>query len=265
MRLAPGVDLERFGPAVDGSEVRRRYGLDGRPVIVCVSRLMARKGQDTLIRALPLVRRAVPDAALLVVGGGPYRERLERLVAERGLQRHVVLTGAVPGSELPAHFAAGDVFAMPCRTRNHGLDVEGLGIVYLEASATGLPVVAGRLGRCPGCGAGGYDRVRRRRPGSPGRGAEPGCSVTPTSGRAWVRPAGPGWRPSGRGTRWRRRRAPCWSRSPHEGPALETPKAPERVLRRRDVSGVGEVSRRRRRSPCCWSSTRSCRWRCTCR
>ena len=149
VRLAPGVDLQRFGPDVDGSEVRRRYGLEGRPVIVCVSRLMARKGQDTLIRALPLVRREVPDAALLVVGGGPYRERLERLVAERGLQRHVVLTGAVPGNELPAHFAAGDVFAMPCRTRNHGLDVEGLGIVYLEASATGLPVVAGRSGGAP--------------------------------------------------------------------------------------------------------------------
>ena len=110
---------------------------------------MPRKGQDVLIQALPLVRARVPDAALLVVGGGPYRGRLERLVAERGLGRHVVLTGSVPWAELPAHFDAGDVFAMPARTRNRGLDVEGLGIVYLEASATGLPVVAGDSGGAP--------------------------------------------------------------------------------------------------------------------
>ena len=62
---------------------------------------------------------------------------------------HVVITGGVPWEELPAHYAAGDVFAMPCRTRNRGLDVEGLGIVYLEASATGLPVVAGDSGGAP--------------------------------------------------------------------------------------------------------------------
>jgi phosphatidylinositol alpha-1,6-mannosyltransferase len=110
---------------------------------------MPRKGQDTLIEALPLIRREIPDAALLIVGGGPYRPKLDKLVAENQLAGHVVLTGTVPWSELPAHFAAGDVFAMPCRTRNRGLDVEGLGIVYLEASATGLPVVAGDSGGAP--------------------------------------------------------------------------------------------------------------------
>ncbi len=148
-QLAPGVDTEVFGPDVDGSAVRTRYGLSGRPVVVCVSRLVPRKGQDILVRALPEIRRRVGDAALLLVGGGPYRGRLRRLAAASGVADHVVLTGSVPTSELPAHYAAGDVFAMPCRTRNGGLDVEGLGIVFLEASASGLPVVAGDSGGAP--------------------------------------------------------------------------------------------------------------------
>jgi phosphatidylinositol alpha-1,6-mannosyltransferase len=95
------------------------------------------------------VRRRVPGAALLVVGGGPYRSTLERLAREGGLAGDVVFTGSVQWADLPAHFAAGDVYAMPCRTRNRGLDVEGLGIVYLEASATGLPVLAGDSGGAP--------------------------------------------------------------------------------------------------------------------
>src|SRR5690606_5690728 len=148
-RLAPGVDTDAYHPDVDGGPVRARYGLAGRPVVVCVSRLVARKGQDTLIRALPLVRRRVPDAALLLVGGGPYRSTLQRLAREVGVADDVVFTGSVPWAELPAHYAAGDVFAMPCRTRAGGLDVEGLGIVYLEASATGLPVIAGDSGGAP--------------------------------------------------------------------------------------------------------------------
>ncbi len=118
-------------------------------MVVCVSRLMPRKGQDTLIEAWPSVQAEVPGAALLLVGGGPSREALDKRVAAAGLGGDVILTGSVPWAELPAHYAAGDVFAMPCRTRNRGLDVEGLGIVYLEASATGLPVVAGDSGGAP--------------------------------------------------------------------------------------------------------------------
>lgn len=148
-RLPPGVDTDQFRPTVDGSAVRRKYGLRDRPVIVCVSRLVRRKGQDTLIRALPRIRRRVRDAALLIVGGGPYRSTLEVIAREEGVADHVVITGSVPWAELPSYYAAGDVFAMPCRTRRGGLDVEGLGIVYLEASATGLPVVAGDSGGAP--------------------------------------------------------------------------------------------------------------------
>ena len=148
--LPSGVDTGLYRPDPAGrAEIRARHGLTDRPTVVCVSRLVPRKGQDQLIRALPKIRERVPDAALLVVGGGPYRKTLTKMVAELGLERDVVLTGSVPWAELPAHYAAGDVFAMPARTRGKGLDVEGLGIVYLEASATGLPVVAGNSGGAP--------------------------------------------------------------------------------------------------------------------
>ncbi|HEX9622911.1 MAG TPA: glycosyltransferase family 4 protein, partial [Streptosporangiaceae bacterium] len=108
-----------------------------------------RKGQDTLIRAWPKVVAHVPDAALLIVGHGRYAAALRTLAAQTGTTGSVFFTGPVPFAELPAHYAAGDVFAMPCRTRRKGLDVEGLGIVYLEASAAGLPVIGGDSGGAP--------------------------------------------------------------------------------------------------------------------
>jgi phosphatidylinositol alpha-1,6-mannosyltransferase len=147
-RLAPGVDVSMFRPGL-GAERRAELGLGERPVIVCVSRLMPRKGQDVLIRALPAVQRAVPDAALLLVGGGPSRERLTALATSSGVASSVLFTGSVPWPELPTYYGAGDVFAMPCRTRLGGVDVEGLGIVFLEAAASGLPVVAGDSGGAP--------------------------------------------------------------------------------------------------------------------
>jgi phosphatidylinositol alpha-1,6-mannosyltransferase len=148
-RLPPGVDTDAFTPDVDGAPVRRKLGLGERPTLVCVSRLVPRKGQDALITALPRVHRRIPGAALLLVGGGPDAPRLHRLAALHGVADDVVFTGSVPWSELPAHYAAAHVFAMPCRTRRAGLDVEGLGLVYLEASATGLPVLAGSSGGAP--------------------------------------------------------------------------------------------------------------------
>jgi phosphatidylinositol alpha-1,6-mannosyltransferase len=147
--LSNGVDTVAFSPEAAGGDVRRGFGLADRPVIVCVSRLVARKGQDVLIESLKAIQKRVPDTALLIVGGGPHRKDLERLVRERRLERDVVFTGSVPATELPAHYAAGDVFAMPCRSRLRGLEVEGLGIVYLEANACGLPVVAGDSGGAP--------------------------------------------------------------------------------------------------------------------
>ncbi|MFG2889506.1 glycosyltransferase family 4 protein [Streptomyces sp. NPDC048248] len=149
VQLPPGVDEKTFHPGSGGEAVRARLGLAGRPVVVCVSRLVPRKGQDTLIEAMPAILAEVPDAVLLIVGGGPYDKELRALAREKCVGDAVRFTGAVPWEELPAHYGAGDVFAMPCRTRRGGLDVEGLGIVYLEASATGLPVVAGDSGGAP--------------------------------------------------------------------------------------------------------------------
>jgi phosphatidylinositol alpha-1,6-mannosyltransferase len=149
-RLHPGVDAAHFRPDQQAREtIRARYGLAGRPVVVCVSRLVRRKGQDTLLKAWPKIKERVPDAALLIVSGGPREAALHRLSERTGLAPSVRFTGPVPAAELPAHYAAGDVFAMPCRTRRGGLDVEGLGIVYLEASAAGLPVVGGDSGGAP--------------------------------------------------------------------------------------------------------------------
>ncbi len=253
VRLAPGVDTEAFRPGAGGAEIRERLGLGQRPVVVCVSRMVPRKGQDTLIRAWPqvlgggsadrapglrwrwsrpgtgrastpvsrrrryqrgatragwsrrrssLARRRLPpanlppdswrpdaqgsaadgresrghrhagnsaalapvaeavparpagaglaaDPVLLLVGDGPYRAELGRLAQRVGVSDSVVFAGPVPWEELPAYYDAGDVFAMPCRTRRKGLDVEGLGIVYLEASAAGLPVIGGDSGGAP--------------------------------------------------------------------------------------------------------------------
>jgi phosphatidylinositol alpha-1,6-mannosyltransferase len=150
-RLPSGVDAEVFRPdPAARQEIRRRHGLGAeQPVVVCVSRLVARKGQDQLVRALPALRQRVPGTVLLLVGGGPDRDRLHRLARDHGVEQHVKLTGSVPWAELAAHYAAGDVFAMPCRSRRGGLEVEGLGIVYLEANACGLPVVAGTSGGSP--------------------------------------------------------------------------------------------------------------------
>ena len=149
VRLAPGVDVTFFRPGAGGAAVRERLGLTSRPVVACVSRMVPRKGQDTLIKAWPAVRAQVSGAVLLLVGDGPYAPALKRLAHRLSVSDDVVFTGPVPWPELPSYYDAANVFAMPCRTRRAGLDVEGLGIVYLEASATGLPVIGGDSGGAP--------------------------------------------------------------------------------------------------------------------
>ncbi len=158
VQLPAGVDDQRFRPGVGGAAIRERYRLEDRPVVVCVSRLVPRKGQDVLIQAMPAIQRRLSEAVLLIVGDGPYRKRLEAMADAIGVRNSVIFTGPAPEKKLPSYFDAGDVFAMPCRTRWRGLDVEGLGIVYLEASATELPVIAGNSGGAP-------DTVRDRETG----------------------------------------------------------------------------------------------------
>jgi phosphatidylinositol alpha-1,6-mannosyltransferase len=148
VKIAPGIDVEHFSPQ-DSSELRRELGLDEKKVIVSVGRLVHRKGQDHLIESMPEILAKVPNAHLLIVGRGPYLEHLAKLVAVNNVENHVSFIGRVQYVELPRFICAGDVFAMPSRSRFAGLEVEGLGIVYLEASACGLPVVAGNSGGAP--------------------------------------------------------------------------------------------------------------------
>ena len=143
--MYPGADLEAFRPDLPYGDLTDLHGVSDRPLIVCVSRLVARKGQDVLIRAMPRIRRDVPDASLLIVGGGPDRDRLVRLAADAP-NRSVVFAGQVSEGDLPRYYRAGDVFAMPCRSRLGGLEVEGWGNVFLEAAACARPVVVGDSG-----------------------------------------------------------------------------------------------------------------------
>jgi phosphatidylinositol alpha-1,6-mannosyltransferase len=143
--LPPAVDEGRFRPDVEGETARARLGLDGRPTVLCVSRLVRRKGQDVLIAGMELLSKLVPDVVLVIAGDGPDHERLE---VQAGLAPvgSIVFAGAVQDADLPPLYSACDVFAMPCRSRWGGLEVEGFGIVFLEAAAAAKPSVAGRSG-----------------------------------------------------------------------------------------------------------------------
>jgi phosphatidylinositol alpha-1,6-mannosyltransferase len=143
--MYPGADLEAFRPDLPYGDLTDLHGVTDRPLIVCVSRLVARKGQDVLIRAMPRIRREVPDASLLIVGDGPDRDRLERLAADAP-DGSVAFAGQVSEGDLPRYYRAGNVFAMPCRSRLGGLEVEGWGNVFLEAAACARPVVVGDSG-----------------------------------------------------------------------------------------------------------------------
>jgi len=148
VKIAPGIDTDHFAPT-DASILRRSLGLEDKKVIVSVGRLVHRKGQDYLIQSMPLILRQVPNAHLLLVGQGPYLEHLQKLVKGHGLENSVTFIGRVDYKELPQYLCVGDIFAMPSRSRLMGLEVEGLGIVYLEASSCGLPVLAGNSGGAP--------------------------------------------------------------------------------------------------------------------
>lgn len=143
--VSNGVDLVRFAPRPRRADLVARYGLAGRAVLLTVSRLYARKGVDRVIESLPRVIRSLPGIVYLIVGEGSYRPALESLVAFHGLGANVVFAGAVPDYELTDHYSLGDVFIMANREMPDG-ETEGFGLVFLEANACGLPVIAGRAG-----------------------------------------------------------------------------------------------------------------------
>ena len=149
VKIAPGIDTSHFSPQADATQRRTELGLESKKIIISVGRLVHRKGQDKLIKAFPTIVREIPNAHLLIVGEGPYRAHLEKSVEKLSLKDNVTFVGRIFYNDLPSYLSASDVFVMPSRSRFFGLEVEGLGIVYLEASACAIPVVAGISGGAP--------------------------------------------------------------------------------------------------------------------
>ncbi|MCQ9352270.1 glycosyltransferase family 4 protein [Corynebacterium sp. 153RC1] len=150
--LPSGVDPERFAPLPTGQRERVLVDLKApkeAPLVVCVSRLVPRKGQDALIRALPLIQERVPQAQLVLVGQGSYEQKLRHMASSSPSADSIRFTGRVSEEEMVSWLQVASVVAMPCRTRGWGLDVEGLGIVFLEGQSCGVPVVAGDSGGAP--------------------------------------------------------------------------------------------------------------------
>jgi phosphatidylinositol alpha-1,6-mannosyltransferase len=143
----PGVDAERFRPDVDGRAIRARVAPDADFVLLSVGRLQRRKGHDLAIEAVAALAPQYPGLRYVIVGDGEERARLEGIARQHGVSRQVVFAGEVPASDLPAYYAACDVFLLPNRIEQG--DIEGFGIVFLEAAATGRAVVAGNTGGVP--------------------------------------------------------------------------------------------------------------------
>lgn len=148
VKIAPGIDTEHFRPR-NSEGLRESLNLADKKVIVCVARLVHRKGQDRLIEGMPKILRSIPNAHLLIVGEGPHRQKLVKRVNQLKINDNVTFVGRIGYEQLPEYICVGDLFAMPSRSRFLGLEVEGLGISYLEASACGLPVIAGASGGAP--------------------------------------------------------------------------------------------------------------------
>ena len=149
VKIAPGIDTDHFAPQSAAAEIRESLGLTSKKVIVSVGRLVHRKGQDSLVEALPLILQQIPSAHILFVGEGPRQEFMQKRAAALGVTDQITFIGRIKYQDLPQYICSGDVFAMPSRTRLAGLEVEGLGIVYLEASACGVAVVGGASGGAP--------------------------------------------------------------------------------------------------------------------
>ena len=148
IQIAPGIDVDHFIPT-DSNDLRAELGLTDKAVIISVGRLVHRKGQDKLIASLTSIKAEIPNVHLVLVGVGPHQDYLEKLARKLQVTDCVTFIGRINYAELPKYICVGDIFAMPSRSRFFGLEVEGLGIVYLEASSCGLPVVGGKSGGAP--------------------------------------------------------------------------------------------------------------------
>ncbi len=153
-KIVPGVDIARFDHTAHGKSIRSTFGLQDAKVLLTVGRLAtkaAHKGQDTVIRALPVIREHVPNVKYLIVGDGDRRAVLEQMAEDAGVKNEVIFAGRQSDDILPEIYAASDILTMPCRVIRQGADVlcEGFGIAFLEANAMGKPVIGGRSGGVP--------------------------------------------------------------------------------------------------------------------
>lgn len=144
--IQPPVDVNKLGSRLSTDEIVHKYHLEGKKIILTVGRLVERKGHDTVIKALPLLITEHPNVHYAIVGSGPHKNELHRLVKELQLEDFVTFVGYVPDDELSAYYQASSVFAMISRDIPETGDMEGFGIVYVEANLFGLPVVAGNSG-----------------------------------------------------------------------------------------------------------------------
>ena len=140
--ITPAIDVRRVQGG-DGKQFRAKYLLGDRPLLLTLARLVDRKGQDTVIRALPRVLAEIPDLTYVLAGGGSYRGELEKLARELGVEKSVLFAGFVADADVPDVYAAADAYVMVSREGREAGDIEGFGITYLEASAAGLPVISG--------------------------------------------------------------------------------------------------------------------------
>lgn len=140
----PGVEADFFAKGDEGPKLHRKLGLNGDKIVLTVANLVPRKGQDVIIKAFPSILERVPNAKYVIVGAGKYENHLQSLVRELRLQEAVLMFGCVTDRDLRGYYQMCDVFAMP--GRQVGVQVEGYGSAFLEASACAKPVIGGKSG-----------------------------------------------------------------------------------------------------------------------
>jgi len=141
-----GTDPERFHPDVDFSDILRKHGLQNKKIILSISRLVERKNFGAVIEIMPEILKEFSDAMYLIGGTGPMRKKWEELARKKGVKDKIMFLGYIPDEELPKYYAMCNVFVMPSIEMKNEGEVEGFGIAFLEANASGKPVIGGRSG-----------------------------------------------------------------------------------------------------------------------
>ena len=143
-KLTPGLDATAFFPESPSPDLRARYGLEHSLTIVTIARLVSRKGHARVLRALAALQGEIPPTKYLIAGRGPLEAELRQLAQQLGIADQVIFAGFIPDEQINHHYNLADLVAMP-NTAEAG-DVEGFGMVFLEANAAGKPVIGGRSG-----------------------------------------------------------------------------------------------------------------------